>query len=143
MMKGWIQVWYIVRTSVNVTMYPQHNNNNNKILEPILSYWMNNHCILRKFQCKTPRVLKHLLLSIILSLYTFIFISYAWSPHLWVMSVTPLIFATYKRYKVAKKLHCVSVRFASLLKCIWWNISPSIIFVGKKKVILMCGTILV
>jgi hypothetical protein len=25
--RGWIQLWYIVRTSVNVTMYPQYNNN--------------------------------------------------------------------------------------------------------------------
>jgi hypothetical protein len=26
---GWIQIWYIVRTFVNVTMYSQYNNNNN------------------------------------------------------------------------------------------------------------------
>jgi hypothetical protein len=25
--KGWIQLWYIVRTFVNVTLYPQDNNN--------------------------------------------------------------------------------------------------------------------
>jgi hypothetical protein len=25
--RGWIQLWYILRTFVNVTMYPQHNNN--------------------------------------------------------------------------------------------------------------------
>jgi hypothetical protein len=28
---GWIQVWCIVRTFVNVTMYPQYNNNIMKI----------------------------------------------------------------------------------------------------------------
>jgi hypothetical protein len=27
MMEGWIQLWYIVKTFVNVTMYPQFNNN--------------------------------------------------------------------------------------------------------------------
>jgi hypothetical protein len=27
---GWVQLWYIERTFVNVTMYPQYNNNNNK-----------------------------------------------------------------------------------------------------------------
>jgi hypothetical protein len=26
---GWSQLWYIVRTFVNVTMYPYYNNNNN------------------------------------------------------------------------------------------------------------------
>jgi hypothetical protein len=25
--RGWIQLWYIVRTLINVTMYPQYNNN--------------------------------------------------------------------------------------------------------------------
>jgi hypothetical protein len=25
--KGWIQLWYIIKTFVNVTMYPQYNNN--------------------------------------------------------------------------------------------------------------------
>jgi hypothetical protein len=25
--KGWIQLWYIVKTFVNITMYPQYNNN--------------------------------------------------------------------------------------------------------------------
>jgi hypothetical protein len=28
--QGSIQLWYIVRTFINVTMYPQYNNNNNK-----------------------------------------------------------------------------------------------------------------
>jgi hypothetical protein len=28
--RGWIQLWYIVRTFINVTMYPQFNNNKNK-----------------------------------------------------------------------------------------------------------------
>jgi hypothetical protein len=27
MIEGWIQLWSIVRTFVNVTMYPQYNNN--------------------------------------------------------------------------------------------------------------------
>jgi hypothetical protein len=26
---GWIQLWYIIRTFVSVTMYPQYNNNKN------------------------------------------------------------------------------------------------------------------
>jgi hypothetical protein len=25
--RGWIQLWYVVRTFVNITMYPQYNNN--------------------------------------------------------------------------------------------------------------------
>jgi hypothetical protein len=29
--KGWIQLWYIVRTFVNDTVYPQYNSNNKKI----------------------------------------------------------------------------------------------------------------
>jgi hypothetical protein len=28
--RGWIQLWYIARTFVNVTLYPKYNNNNNK-----------------------------------------------------------------------------------------------------------------
>jgi hypothetical protein len=28
---GWIQLWYIVRAFVNVTIYPQYNNNITKI----------------------------------------------------------------------------------------------------------------
>jgi hypothetical protein len=28
--RGWIQLWHIVRTFVNVTMYPQHNNKRKK-----------------------------------------------------------------------------------------------------------------
>jgi hypothetical protein len=31
--RGWIQLWYVVRTSVNVTMYSQYNNNKNKVLK--------------------------------------------------------------------------------------------------------------
>jgi hypothetical protein len=31
--REWIQLWYIVRTFVTVTMYPQNNNNNNKRLK--------------------------------------------------------------------------------------------------------------
>jgi hypothetical protein len=27
--RGWVQLWYIVRYFVNVTMYSQYNNNNN------------------------------------------------------------------------------------------------------------------
>jgi hypothetical protein len=30
-MEGWIQLWYIVRISVNVTMYPKYNNKKLKI----------------------------------------------------------------------------------------------------------------
>jgi hypothetical protein len=31
MMEGWIQLWYSVRNFVNITMYPQHNNNKSKL----------------------------------------------------------------------------------------------------------------
>jgi hypothetical protein len=36
--RGFIQLWYILRTFINVTMYPQYNNNKNGFLKKLKSY---------------------------------------------------------------------------------------------------------
>jgi hypothetical protein len=47
--RGWIQLWYIVRTFVNVTMYPRYNNNIIKKIKIVI--FLLYLCLLLWFAC--------------------------------------------------------------------------------------------